>query len=123
MTFSRFITRRYLNDASFTVSGISGDLGPANLLDHDRTQVWRAPSSQEAYADFDLSEPKPWNAIAIVSHSLGYEGSFEVWASQHQAAVAGNYKGGQIDNAQAAGRKIEFALLLGGETIPTMLII
>jgi hypothetical protein len=80
MDFARFITRRYLKEASFTVSGTSGDMGPANLLDHDRTQVWRAPSGLEAYADFDLGEEKPWNAIVIVSHSLGYEGGFEIWA-------------------------------------------
>lgn len=84
MEYSRFITRRYLKDISFTSSGAAGDLGSANLLDHDRTQVWRAPSGQEAFLDFDLGTEKPWNAIVIVSHSLSYNGAFEVWAGSSQ---------------------------------------
>ncbi len=80
----RFLTRRYLSGAQVYASGSAADMGPANLLDGDRTMRWRATSAQEAYVDLDLGEIKPVNCLAIVQHNLSYDGELEIKAGAAQ---------------------------------------
>ncbi len=80
----RFLTRRYLGGAQVYASGSAAALGVANLLDEDRTMLWRADSASEAYVDLDLGEIKPVNCIAMIQHNLSYDGGLEIRAGAAQ---------------------------------------
>lgn len=83
MKTSKFmVPHRYMSDALVTASGEVAGFGAPNVLDPDRTQIWRAPVNDGAYLDFDLGEPKALNGMVVLQHSLAHGGSFGLWASQ-----------------------------------------
>ena len=75
------VPSRYMDKALVDSSGAVDGFGAPNVLDTDRTQLWRATVDDGAYLDFDLGELKPLNFFAVLNHSLAHGGSFELWAS------------------------------------------